>query len=284
MSTLLAELSAKADVLIEALPYIRTYRGHTVVIKVGGAPLEDPVHAAAMAADIALLTMVGIEVVVVHGGGPQVSEAMAKAGIEPRFTDGLRVTDDAAMEIVSQVLTGSINPQLVSYLVAAGVGAVGLTGLDGQTVLALAKDELGRVGDVAAVNPRLLRSILASGFTPVLSSVAGDENGRSLNVNADAVAGSVAASLVAAKLVFLTNVDGLYRDLGDQGSLISEIKADELSAMIPGLSSGMRPKASAALAAVSSGVEKVHILDGRVRHALLLEIFTDSGVGTQVVA
>lgn len=280
----IADLSSKADVLVEALPYIRKYRGRTVVVKLGGAPLEDPKHASVMAADIALLTMVGIQVVVVHGGGPQVTVAMKNSGVEPRFVDGLRATDDAAMEIVQQVLAGTINPQLVAHLNTAGVNAVGLTGLDDRTVLARRKAELGRVGEVTAVHPQLISSMLAAGFTPVLSSIAGDDEACSLNVNADAVAGAVAVALGAAKLVFLTNVEGLYRDLGDEGSLISEIKAGDLAEMLAGLSTGMRPKAKAALDAVVSGVEKVHMLDGRVRHALLLEIFTDSGVGTQVVA
>jgi acetylglutamate kinase len=284
VSAPLAELSAKADVLVEALPYIRTYRGRTVVVKVGGAPLEDDSHAAVMARDIALLTMVGLKVVVVHGGGPQVSQAMKVAGIEPRFIEGLRVTDDASMEIVQQVLAGSINPRLVSHLGAAGVGAVGLTGMDGRTVVATkSPGELGRVGTVSRVHTALLESTMTAGFTPVLSTVAVDRDGGSLNVNADAVACAVAVALGAAKLVFLTNVDGLYRDLGDEGSLISEITAGDLRSMLEGLSSGMRPKATAAVEAVASGVEKVHILDGRVRHALLLEIFTDSGVGTQVI-
>lgn len=284
MTPVLADLSAKADVLIEALPYIRRYRGRTVVVKVGGAPLEDPLHSAVMAEDIALLTMVGIRVVVVHGGGPQVSQAMNDAGLEPRFVEGLRVTDDAAMSIVQQVLSGVINPEVVAHLVAAGADAVGLTGLDGATLSAERKPGLGRVGEVPSVDPALLKTLLTSGFTPVLSTIAGDASGSALNVNADAVAAAVATSLEAAKLVFLTNVDGLYRDLGDAGSLISEIKAGELEAMVPELSSGMRPKVVAAVRAVSSGVEKVHILDGRVRHALLLEIFTDEGVGTQVIA
>lgn len=283
-SATISDLSAKADVVIEALPYIRRYRGRKVVVKVGGAPLEDPAHSALMAADIALLAMVGIEVVVVHGGGPQVSALMKRAGIEPRFVDGLRETDDASMEIVQQVLAGIINPQLVAHLTSAGVAAVGLTGLDGQTVLARRRTDLGRVGEIEEARPELLENLLGSGFTPVLSSIAGDETGCSLNVNADAVAASVAVSLEAAKLVFLTNVEGLYRDLGDAGSLISEIKAGDLAEMLPALSSGMRPKATAAVDSVSAGVEKVHILDGRMRHALLLEIFTDSGVGTQVIA
>lgn len=281
----LAELSAKADVLIEALPYIRRYRGRTVVVKLGGAPIEDQHHAAVMAEDVALLAMVGIRVVVVHGGGPQVSEAMLRAGIEPRFVEGLRVTDDASMEIAEQVLTGVINPELVDHLKAAGARAVGLSGLDGRTVMATQDERsgLGRVGQVVAVQTDLLDRHLSEGSTPVLSSIAGDASGTSLNVNADAVAGAVAAALGAAKLVFLTNVDGLYRDLGDEGSLISELTEAELSTMLASLSSGMRPKAAAALEAVREGVEKVHILDGRVRHALLLEIFTDRGVGTQVL-
>ena len=284
----LVEARAKAAVLVEALPYIRSYRGRTVVVKIGGAALDDPRLSVLVAEDLALLSLVGIRLLVVHGGGPQVSAAMSEAGLKPSFVGGLRVTDDAAMEVVRRVLVGSINPDLVARLSAAGLRAVGLTGSDGSIVTATMAvgpegEQLGRVGDVSAVQPGLLDQLLDEGYTPVIASIAPDPEGRPLNVNADAVAGAIAASASAAKLVYLTNVEGLYRDLGDAGSLISELKVDELAALGPGLSEGMRPKARSAVAALRDGVEKVHILDGRVPHALLLEIFTEDGIGTQVL-
>jgi acetylglutamate kinase len=278
----------KAGVLIEALPYIRTYRGQTVVVKIGGQALDDPDLASVVAEDLALLSLVGIRLVVVHGGGPQVSEAMSVAGIEPRFIGGLRVTDEASMDLVRQVLVGSINSDLVGRLSVAGLEAVGLSGEDGGLLRAAVArgprgEDLGRVGYVESVNPALLGSLLDQGYTPVIATVAPGADGKPLNINADAVAGAVAASLKAAKLVYLTNVEGLYGDLGDAGSLISELKMHELQEMVNVLSEGMRPKAASAVEALSEGVGKVHILDGRVQHALLLEIFTEEGIGTQVL-
>jgi acetylglutamate kinase len=279
------DAAAKTATLVEALPYIRSWRGRTVVVKVGGAALDDEVLAALVAEDIALLTLVGIKVVVVHGGGPQVSAEMDRAGIEPRFVGGLRVTDDDSLRIVRQVLVGTINGDLVGRLTAAGAPAVGLNGSDGNLIVAArtADDQLGRVGSVGSVRPDLLHALLTEGYTPVVASVAPSVDGELLNVNADSVAGAVAVALEAEKLVFLTNVDGLYRDLGDRDSLLSEVKLAELQDMIPSLSEGMRPKAEAAAGALQADVGKVHILDGRVAHALLLEIFTDEGIGTQVL-
>ncbi|MEA2498698.1 MAG: acetylglutamate kinase [Actinomycetota bacterium] len=285
----IGEAGEKARVLIEALPYIRRYRGETVVVKIGGAALDDPQLAAVVADDMALLTLVGLRVVVIHGGGPQVSKAMEDAGLEPRFVGGLRVTDEAAMEIVSRVLVGSINVELVARLQGTGLDAVGLSGIDGGLIEAEKAtgeggEDLGSVGRVVRVKPRVINTLLDAGHTPVVASVASGVDGGPLNVNADAVAGAMAAELGAAKLVYLTNVEGLYRDLGDSGSLMSEIKRDDLSSMLPTFGTGMRPKAESALKALDGGVAKVHILDGRVPHALLLEIFTPDGIGTQVLA
>ena len=288
MTTTAAQAGSKAQTLVEALPYIRSYRGRTVVIKIGGAALEDPKHASLVAEDIALMTLVGIKVVVVHGGGPQVSEAMTAAGLEPRFVGGLRVTDETAISIVRQVLVGTINQDLVARLGAAGLSAVGLSGIDSGLIKAGMQsgpngEDLGRVGKVAEVNHALIQALLDDSYTPVIASIALGDDGAPLNVNADAVAGAVAVALDATKLVYLTNVEGLYTDLGDAGTLVSEIKADELAGMIADLSEGMRPKAGSALDALGGGVGKVHILDGRVDHALLLEVFTDEGIGTQVL-
>ena len=284
-----AEATTKASTLVEALPYIREYRGQTVVAKVGGAALDDPRLATLVADDLALLSLVGIRLVVVHGGGPQVSEAMRTRGVEPRFVDGLRVTDDETVDIVRQVLVGSINGDAVSRLTRAGLKAVGLWGGDGGCITAAAAagpegQDLGHVGNVATVSPHLLETLLSEGYTPVLASVAPDEDGRPLNVNADSIASAIASALGAAKLVYLTNVEGLYRDLGRAESLISELKLDEAEQLVSRLSEGMRPKVQSAIDALRGGVEKVHILDGRVEHSLLIEIFTQDGIGTQVLA
>lgn len=278
-----AGAGAKAQILVEALPYIRTYRGQTVVVKIGGEALDDERLARLVAEDMALLALVGVRLVVVHGGGPQVSAAMSAAGIEPRFVEGLRVTDSDAIEIVGQILIGSINPKLVARLASAGLAPVGLSGADASLLVADPLEGLGRVGQIVSVASDVLNSLLSDGYTPVIASVAPDAGGQLLNVNADVAAGAIAGALGAAKLVYLTNVEGLYRDLGDSDSLVSELKSAELTSLLPGLSEGMRPKAASAVDALASGVQKVHILDGRVPHALLLEVFTDEGVGTQVL-
>jgi acetylglutamate kinase len=244
--------------------------------------------ACVVADDLALMTLVGIKLVVVHGGGPQVSEAMSSAGITPSFVSGLRVTDDASMEIVRRVLVGTINVDLVGRLCRAGLDAVGLSGTDAgllgaEQIPGPAGEDLGRVGAVTGVRGELLTSLLDRGYTPVVASVAVGADARPLNINADVAAGAIAGALHAAKLIYLTNVEGLYRDLGDAGTLISELKRDELQAIVGDLSAGMRPKAASAVEAMDQGVAKVHMLDGRVEHALLLEVFTDEGIGTQVI-
>lgn len=283
-SVTLAEAGRKAATLVEALPYIRGYRGSRVVVKIGGEALDDPDRGRTVAEDIALMALVGIDLVIVHGGGPQITRAMDAAGIESRFVDGLRITDPATIEIVSQVLTGSITPALVTRLNQAGARAVGLSGVDGALLRAEPLDpRLGRVGRVTEVSQQILERLVADGYTPVVASLAPGPDGEPMNVNADEAAGAVAAALGASKLVYLTNVEGLYRDFGDAGSLTSEISSTDLEDLLPMLSAGMKPKAASAIAALNSGVGKVHILDGRVPHALLLEVFTDEGIGTQVV-
>ena len=278
---------AKAATLIEALPYIRSYRNRVVVVKLGGEPLDDPRLATVFAEDVALLSLVGIRVVVVHGGGPQISREMQRRGVEPEFRDGLRVTGDAAMGIVQQTLVGDVNADLVRRLNEAGAAAVGVSGIDATTIEAARVSwngaDLGRVGAVTAVRTALLTSLLEDGFTPVVAPVGVGSDATTLNVNADVAAAAVASALGADKLVYLTNVEGLYRDLGDASSLVSEMKRDDLAALVPHLSEGMRPKMESAVAALDAGVPKVHVLDGRVEHALLLEIFTPDGVGTQVL-
>lgn len=283
-----APAAAKAATLVEALPYIRSYRNRVVVVKVGGAALDDPRLAATVAEDVALLALVGVAVVVVHGGGPQISRALKLHGVEPRFVGGLRVTDEASMDVVRTTLIGEINAELVRRLNAAGLAAVGISGIDGASIVAerttgAGGEHLGRVGTVADVRTDLLHTLLQGGFTPVVASLGVASAGQTLNVNADVAAAAVAGALGAEKLVYVTNVDGLYRDLGDPGSLVSEMKRDDLEALVPRLSDGMRPKMESALAALDAGVAKVHVLDGRVEHALLLEIFTSDGIGTQVL-
>ena len=285
----LTNAGAKASTLVEALPYIRYYRQKTVVVKIGGQALDDDTLANLVAEDLALLSLVGIRLVVVHGGGPQITEALGRAGLTSEFIGGLRVTTDATMEVVRQVLVGTINADLVARLQHAGVHSVGLSGNDGglfegECVRGEQGEDLGRAGKIVKVDPTLIHSLLQQGYLPVVASVAPGPDGKALNVNADAVAGALAGALQAEKLVYLTNVEGLYRDLGDAGSLIPELKLDELVDMLPHLSSGMRPKAASAASALEAGVGKVHILDGRVERALLLEIFTDAGIGTQVRA
>jgi acetylglutamate kinase len=285
-----AEAQKKAGVLIEALHYIRLYSGNTVVVKIGGAALDEPAMAARVAQDLTLMDLVGINLIVIHGGGPQVSQAMMDAGIVPQFIDGLRVTDDASMEVVRRVLIGSINNSLVARLCESGLEAVGLSGTDAgliraEPVTGRAGRNLGRVGRVAGVNTALLAALLKDGYTPVIASVAMNrDGGGALNINADAVAGAIAATMSAAKLIYLTNVEGLYRDFGDSQSLIPQLTLAELAAMSSGISDGMGPKVASVIHALKAGVGKAHILDGRVEHALLLEIFTEKGIGTQVIA
>ncbi|MGH2786308.1 MAG: acetylglutamate kinase [Actinomycetota bacterium] len=286
--TTIDESILKVKVLTEALPYIRTYRGRTVVVKIGGEAIENDRAAILLAEDLALLALVGIRLVVVHGGGPQVSRAMAKAGITPQFVGGLRVTDLESIDMVRQVLIGTLNSEIVSRLCGAGLRAVGLSGADASLFEAERRvgpqgEDLGRVGRISTVRSELVETLLGHGYTPVVASVASGTDTGFYNVNADTAASALASSLGAAKLVYLTNVEGLYRDLGDSDSLVSELVLSELEAMLPSLSDGMQPKAEGAIDALSTGVGKVHILDGRTDHALLLEIFTSHGIGTQVL-
>jgi acetylglutamate kinase len=283
-----ADSTFKVNVLSEALPYIRTYRGKTVVVKLGGEAIDNGNSATLLAEDLALLALVGIRLVVVHGGGPQVTRAMSKAGITPKFVGGLRVTDVDSIDMVRQVLIGSLNSEIVSRLCGAGLKAVGLSGADAALFEAERQtgpegEDLGRVGRILAVRSELVETLLHNGYTPVVASVAAGADSAFYNINADSAASALAAALNAAKLIYLTNVEGLYMDLGDSESLLSELQLEDLVRMMPGLSDGMRPKAEGAIEALRAGVGKVHILDGRTDHALLLEIFTSHGIGTQVL-
>jgi acetylglutamate kinase len=281
------DAGAKATILAEALPYIREFSGKTVVIKYGGHAMEDPELAELFAQDVVLMRLVGMNPVVVHGGGPQISELMRRLGKEPEFVDGLRVTDGETVDIVRMALVGKVNREVVASVNRHGSYAVGLSGEDAGLITVGPRDEkLGFVGDIRRIDPSILERLVREELIPVVATVGVDDAGQAYNVNADTVAGAIAEALRAEKLVYLTNVAGLYGDLSDESSLISRIAVDRLTALVEGggLSEGMIPKARSCVDAVKSGVTRAHILDGRIPHALLLEFFTREGIGTMVVA
>ncbi|MDR7232860.1 acetylglutamate kinase [Agrococcus sp. BE272] len=288
-----ALLAQKAETLIESLPWLERYRGATMVVKYGGNAMVSAELQRAFAEDMVYLRHVGIRPVVVHGGGPQISEALRIHGIESEFRGGYRVTSPAAMDVVRMVLTGQVARTLVSLINAHGPLAASMSGEDAGlftgrrrgTVVDGEEVDLGQVGDVVAVDPAPVQRLVEAGLIPVVSSIApdGDRPGESLNVNADAAAAALAAALGAQKLVILTDVEGLYRDWPDRGSLISELTDRELEALLPSLESGMIPKMQACLHAVRGGVPKAAIIDGRAPHSILTEIFTSAGSGTEVV-
>jgi len=274
------------ETLLEALPYIRDFHGETVVIKYGGAAMIDPALKDDFARDVVLLKYVGMNPVVVHGGGPDITRYMERLGMEVKFVEGLRVSDEDTVEVVKMVLVGKENKDIVLLLGRHGQPAVGLCGDDGLLFrvakLAAGGDvDLGLVGDIEHVDVDVLNHIAAD-YIPVVASVGADEDGQSYNVNADAAAGAVAAALRAYKLIFLTDVESWRADPGDPGTRISEATAAEVSARIPQVSGGMRPKLEASVRALESGVEAAHIVDGRRPHSLLLELFTDEGIGTKL--
>jgi acetylglutamate kinase len=281
------EILAKAQILSDALPYIREFTGKTVVIKYGGHAMEDPALADLFAQDVVLMRLVGMNPVVVHGGGPQISELMRRLGKEPEFVDGLRVTDAESVDIVRMALVGKVNREIVAALNQHGSLAVGLSGEDAGLIKVEMRDErLGFVGDVTSIDPSIVHRLINEELIPVIATVGVDELGQAYNINADAVAAAIAVALGAEKLVYLTNVLGLLRDYPDEGSLISGLEVDELEAMIAtdALSEGMIPKVQSCVTALRNGVARAHILDGRVPHALLLEFFTREGVGTMIYA
>jgi acetylglutamate kinase len=281
------ELQSKANILIEALPYLRKFRGKTVVVKYGGAAMTDASLKASVAEDLVLLQTVGLNVVVVHGGGPEISAAMTASGKKPVFKDGLRVTDAETMAITEMVLVGKINQQIVGFMNKHGRVAAGLSGKDGHLLEAVklkGKVDLGFVGEVVAVNTGILEAMQSKGFIPIIAPVAMGKGGEAYNCNADLVAGAVAAALKAEKLVMMTDQAGVLKDVKDPASLIASLKASDVPKLKKQgiIDKGMLPKMEACLTALKAGVGKVHIVDGRVHHALLLEIFTDSGVGTEI--
>ena len=285
MSTVGMRPQEKAGVLAEALPYIRRFWGRVVVVKYGGNAMDDPALAQLFAQDVVLMRSVGMRPVVVHGGGPQIGDLMNRLGKVPEFREGLRVTDAETLDIARMVLVGKVNRDIVSEVNVHGPLAVGLSGEDAGLITASRRSpELGFVGDVEAVNASILERLLSEELIPVVATIGSDLEGQAYNINADTAAGAIAEALTAEKLVYLTNVEGLLKDVGDPGSVISQISAGELEAMIDDgvLTAGMIPKARSCLRAVRRGVGHAHILDGRVPHALLLEIFTTEGIGTMV--
>ncbi len=289
------ELVSKAAVLHEALPYIRRFHERTFVVKYGGHAMADVVLKESFARDVCLLRYVGIRIVIVHGGGPQINQTLARLGITSRFSGGLRITDDETMDVVEMVLGGSINQDIVGNICKFGGRAVGLSGKDDQFMRAdrieVAKSEAadgttvevdwGRVGDIAQVSSGLLERLVSDGFIPIIAPIAVGPNGEALNVNADTAAAAVASALRAAKFVLMTDVEGV---LDSNKQLIATLRAGEIERLIAEgtIVDGMVPKVRCALDAVDGGVEKVHIIDGRRQHALLLEIFTDRGIGTEI--
>jgi len=277
----------KAAVLAEALPYIRRFWGKVVVVKYGGAAIGDADALALFAQDVVLMRSVGMRPVVVHGGGPQIGELMARLGKEPQFVDGLRVTDAETLDIARMVLVGKVNRDIVAAVNVHGALAVGLSGEDGGLITATPRDpRLGFVGDVAAVNPSIIERLLAQELIPVVATIGVDTAGQAYNINADTAAGEIAAALPAEKLVYLTDVEGLRKRRDDPSTLISSLSVDELEGLVEtgAVGEGMIPKAASCSRAVRAGVGHAHILDGRAPHALLLEVFTHEGIGTMVSA
>lgn len=281
----------KTAVLIEALPYITRFRDTTVVIKYGGNVLSGATSAdesealRLFAEDVVLMRQVGMKPVVVHGGGPQIGEMLKKLNISSEFRNGLRVTDAETLDVARMVLVGRVNRDIVSAINTHGALAVGVSGEDARLIRATTLDpELGFVGHITKIDPTLLHRLLAEELIPVIATIGVDDHGQAYNINADTAAGAIAAALHAEKLVYLTNIEGLRRDVADPGSLISTIAVEELASMLDtgSLEGGMIPKVQSCVYAVRNGVAKAHILDGRSPHALLLEIFTTRGIGTQV--
>ncbi|HEX6597512.1 MAG TPA: acetylglutamate kinase [Acidimicrobiales bacterium] len=282
-----AAATEKAAVLAEALPYIRRFWGKVVVVKYGGSAMEDPALASLFAQDVVLMRSVGMRPVVVHGGGPQIGALMARLGMVPEFRDGFRVTDADTLDVARMVLVGKVNRDIVSAVNVLAPMAVGLSGEDAGLILATARDpELGFVGDVVHVNPSIIERLMVEELIPVIATIGSDAEGQAYNINADVAAAAIAAALGAEKLVYLTDVAGLLADVRDPSSLVQTLTVDELDRWLAGeggpVSGGMIPKLASCARAVRGGVAQAHILDGRVPHALLLEVFTNEGIGTMI--
>ncbi|NJL89819.1 MAG: acetylglutamate kinase [Coleofasciculaceae cyanobacterium SM2_1_6] len=283
------EEATRVRVLSEALPYIQQFAGRSIVIKYGGAAMKDSNLKDKVIRDVVFLACVGLRPVVVHGGGPEINSWLTKLGIEPQFKNGLRVTDAATMDVVEMVLVGRVNKEIVALINQAGGAAVGLCGTDGNLIKARPQsknEDVGFVGEVASVDIKLLESLMDSGYIPVVSSVAADETGQAYNINADTVAGEIAAALGAEKLMLLTDTVGILRDYQDPATLIPKLDIQEARSLITEgvVAGGMIPKVNCCVRSLAQGVRAAHIIDGRVPHALLLETFTDEGIGSMIVA
>jgi acetylglutamate kinase len=282
---------SKASILIEALPWLERFHGRTVVIKYGGHAMADEALRHAFAEDIVFLRYAGLRPVIVHGGGPQISAALARNGIETSFTAGLRVTTPEAMEVVRMVLVGQVNRDIVGLINRHGAFAVGMSGEDANLFTAERKHaivdgrpvDIGQVGEIVEIDVGAVRSLVADERVPVISSIARGDAGEIYNVNADTAAAALAVALDASKLIVLTDVEGLYAEWPSSDEVIGSLTADQLAELLPALSAGMVPKMEACLQAVRGGVPQAHVLDGRLPHALLLEVFTDEGIGTMVM-
>jgi acetylglutamate kinase len=280
--------SEQAEILVQALPYIRKYSGKTVVIKYGGNAMTNEGLKASVMKDIVLLRYVGMQPVLVHGGGPEVSEMMERVGKKPDFIGGLRVTDAETMEIAEMVLAGKMNKGIVSLIHQQGGKAVGLSGKDGNLLVARKAmpggNDLGFVGEVIQINTEIVEILMREGYIPVISSIAVGVNGESYNINADHVAGEIASALKAEKFVLLTDVEGVYGDFSDKASLLSALSPYEAQELLGSgkVERGMIPKVEACITALHGGVGKAHIIDGTIPHALLMEVFTDTGIGTMI--
>lgn len=279
--------ATRVRVLSEALPYIQQFAGRTIVVKYGGAAMKDSALKHKVMRDIVFMSCVGIRPVVVHGGGPEINSWLDKLGIEPQFKNGLRVTDAATMDVVEMVLVGRVNKEIVSLINRSGGSAVGLCGKDGNLIKARPEghEGIGFVGEVANMDVRLLESLVSNGYIPVVSSVAADENGQAYNINADTVAGELAAALGAEKLILLTDTAGILKDYKDPSTLFNKVDIQQARQLIADgiVSGGMIPKVKCCVRSLAQGVRAAHIIDGRIPHALLLEIFTDSGIGSMLV-
>jgi len=272
--------------LVEALPYIQKFRGAVVVVKFGGNAMVNEELALTFAEDVVLLRSVGLKPVVVHGGGPQIGDLLKKLGKTPSFRNGLRVTDEETLDVARMVLVGKVGREIVGSINTHGAYAVGLSGEDGGLITAEIRDpSLGFVGDIVSVNPGILHRLLAEDLIPVISPIGSDPTGQALNINADTVAGAIGGALNAEKVVYLTDVPGLFGDIDDPDSLIARTSVAELNASIGDgtIVGGMVPKVESCIAAIEAGARGAHLLDGRVPHVLLLELFTDAGIGTMVV-
>ena len=292
MKEVFDEYLSKANILMEALPYIQKLSGKTVVVKYGGNAMKDEKITDTILQDVTLLKYVGINPIVVHGGGPDINKMLTKLEIQSQFHNGMRITDASTMEVVQMVLAGKLNKDIAARINALGGKAIGLCGKDANLIKVVKKAptvdgvDLGFVGDITDINTDLLKMLVNDAYIPVIASVGSDEEGNSYNINADIVAGEIAARLQVEKLIFLTDIDGIYRDFNDKSSLISSITVDEIFRLIDDgtITSGMIPKVKGCMQGIKCGVKRTHILNGTIPHPLILEIFTDKGIGTMVEA